>query len=199
MIKAVIFDWGGVISLKGHPHAFRTHLAAALGTDEEYARSILRHGIHELLRGQITEVEYWNKLETAHGAPIPPSSRNVFDVWEALKPDQRMTDFITSLKSRGYAVALLSNVVPHTDQMLRHHHALEIFDQVVLSTQAKFAKPDRGIYELMLKKLSLTPVECLFIDDQQRMLDPAAKLGMRTILAQDPDTTIKEIEHELKP
>jgi len=198
MIKAVIFDWGGVISLKGHPHAFREHLATALGTDQDYARSILGHGIHELLRGKITEAEYWKRLETAHGAPIPASKRNVFDVWDALKPNQQMTGFVSRLKARGYTVALLSNVVPDTAQMLRDYHALEPFDEVILSTQVGMAKPDQEIYQLMLNRLKLDAGECLFVDDQQRMLDPASTLGVHTILATEPEATIKEIERVLE-
>ena len=198
MIKAVIFDWGGVMSVHGQPTAFRENLAKALGRDPEYARSILRVGIHELLRGTITEADFWRKLEAAHGALIPPASRDIFNGWDILAPDPRMTNVVDGLKARGFKVALLSNLVPDTEQLFQEHHVQVQFDQVVLSTQAHLAKPDPGIYELMLKKLSLPATECLYIDDQQRMLDQAAALGMRTILAQDPDNTIKEIEHELK-
>jgi len=197
MIKAIIFDWGGVMSPQGSPHSFRRLLAASLGTGEDYARSLIRDHVVDLLMGKITEDQYWRLLEERHGRPIPLSKRNVWLTWDDLKPDPRMLTAVRDLRQRGYKLGLLSNTTPSFKPELENHHIPELFDAVVLSCDAHFAKPDPEIYELICQKLGAKPAECLFIDDQQRMLDPAAALGLRTILATGPNQTLGAIEQEL--
>jgi epoxide hydrolase-like predicted phosphatase len=198
LIKAVILDWGGVMNAAAGAHSIRQGLATQLGMDLESARPILRAGIYELMRGTIDESAFWQKLERAHGATIPPAKRNIWVSWDNYRPDPGMLALIENLHVQGVKIALLSNSVPAGDNMIDSHHALDNFDIVVRSTAVGLIKPEPEIYQLVLKKLALKPSECLFVDDQQRMLDPAAATGMRTILATDPDTTIKEIENELK-
>lgn len=201
MIKAVIFDWGGVItpSLAGKPNAFRQRLAPILGTDEDSARLVLRQaGIVELLRGNITEEQFWHRIEQAHGAPITPVERaRVMDLGE-LHPEPRMLKFIADLKHRGYRTALLSNASTSLRDLMHRHAIRDLFDALIISCDVHCVKPDDEIYQLALKRVGAAPGECLFVDDQQRMLDPAAALGMHTVLATGTDAVIKEIEDALK-
>ena len=197
MIKAVVLDWGGVMCPGGSPHSFRKLLAASLGIDEERARTLLHLGVVDLLCGRITEDEYWLHLEQAQGKSIPEAQRNVWLTWDDLKPDPRMLQLVSDLKSRGLKLGLLSNAVPNTRNVMLQHHAGNGFNAVVISCDNHCAKPDEQAYLLIAQKLDVEPSECQYIDDQQRMLDPATKLGMRTILAKTPSQTIADINHQL--
>ena len=50
------------------------------------------------------------------------------------------------------------------------------------------------MYETVLKKVRFKPEECLFIDNTQKNLDAAKKLGIKTILFNDS----KQLEKRLK-
>jgi len=47
-------------------------------------------------------------------------------------------------------------------------------------------KPNPKIYEFALAKTGSSPEETIFIDDKQRMLEPARKMGIKTILFISP-------------
>ena len=55
------------------------------------------------------------------------------------------------------------------------------FDVFVNSAQVKLKKPDSMIYLLACKKLSVSPAECLFMDDSQENIESARRLGMRVV------------------
>ena len=49
------------------------------------------------------------------------------------------------------------------------------------------------IYEIALNRFGVTAQECVFIDDKQYCLDPAAQMGFKTILATNPEQIIRDI------
>ena len=64
---------------------------------------------------------------------------------------------------------------------------------IVSSGYSGFVKPDKRAYDLVLKELSEDPANCLFIDDLERNLPPAKKLGMKTILFSTQENLEKEL------
>jgi putative hydrolase of the HAD superfamily len=76
-------------------------------------------------------------------------------------------------------VALLSNL---TEIMMRHiietHHIERYFDELFFSNTIGFMKPDSEAYNIVLRKMDAQPEESLFIDDSQKNVDAAQKLGM---------------------
>lgn len=58
----------------------------------------------------------------------------------------------------------------------------DYFDGIVTSFEAKCIKPDAQIFHTVVKKLGVKPEETLFLDDSQKNLDAAAKLGFKTLL-----------------
>ena len=55
-------------------------------------------------------------------------------------------------------------------------------------------KPEAEIYQKLLKKYNLNPVESVFIDDIQANLDTAAELGFETILSTSETENIRAME-----
>jgi putative hydrolase of the HAD superfamily len=66
---------------------------------------------------------------------------------------------------RGEArLAALANAWPHLRTRLREARLEGLFDQVVLSCDVGFAKPDLRIYRLALERLGIAPGDALFVD-----------------------------------
>jgi putative hydrolase of the HAD superfamily len=68
------------------------------------------------------------------------------------------------------------------------------FDVIVESSRARVRKPDPAIYRLVCDELGVEPPEAAFLDDLGVNLKPARALGMTTIKVDDPDVAIAELE-----
>lgn len=58
----------------------------------------------------------------------------------------------------------------------------DYFDGIVTSFEAKSIKPEKQIFETAICKCNIKPEETIFLDDSQKNLDTASKLGFETIL-----------------
>ena len=75
---------------------------------------------------------------------------------------------------------------------------LNSFDDVILAEDAGYKKPDPRIFDYLLIKHHLNPRLCIFIDDEQRNLEGAAKAGIaKLILCSNFDINAVRTELEL--
>lgn len=194
MIKAFLFDYGGVISDGGHGSDLTDRLGEVLGVSSRQAYEYFDTMWNMFFRGQISEEEIWDKLEHLSGTRVPISKRNVWNTWDHMQMRPKMVDLIHQLKDAGYRIGLLSNVIPPTEREIREHGGYELFDFTVLSCNVGYAKPQPEIYELAMNQLSnISPSEVVIVDDQERMLIPAKKLGMQVVHAQSGDQIISDV------
>jgi 2-haloacid dehalogenase len=56
-----------------------------------------------------------------------------------------------------------------------------MLDDMVISGQVGFIKPEPQIYHLMLEKIGKPAQECLFIDDSLPNIQQAQKMGFETV------------------
>jgi putative hydrolase of the HAD superfamily len=184
MIKAVVFDYGGVITSGGGGSELAERLATFLQIPFEQATALVFAPWPKFVKGEIDEAGYWEVVEHLYGQPIPLKSRAIWNIWDHMYPRPEMIAFVHQLKKDGYTVGLLSNVIPVTEQVIREHGVYDEFQPCILSCDVGLAKPDLLIYEALLQQLPhIKPEEIIFVDDQQRCLDPAEHLGMRTVKA----------------
>ncbi|MFE2058387.1 HAD family hydrolase [Streptomyces sp. NPDC059446] len=183
MIKAVLFDYGGVLSPGG---TFRSHalmLSDRLGT---HVPAELIEDLHRAFRmGGISTAAF---VASVHER-TPRRKRSLDEQswnWpDLLRRHERVYCLAHGLRSRGVRTGILSNVWPPLADALAQAGAYEGFDPVVLSCEAGYAKPDPVIFHLALGRLGLAADDVLFVDDQPRHLAAAAGVGMRTLLATD--------------
>ena len=73
----------------------------------------------------------------------------------------------------------------------------ELFVVHVVSEQVGLAKPDPGIYQLVLDRLGLPPERCVFADDQAANLVPAVAAGIATVHVTDEAVAVDELTRQL--
>lgn len=199
MIKAVIFDWGGVIA----PYAKGGWLGALsiiLGTTIE---DLLPHwraaGYGDLSRGTIDEAEFFRLFEVSSGRVLPDDVSRIWIEGSAFDPWPEMLDYIKQLKDNHFKVGLLSNTVKPMSTAIIQKGLYEGFEPLILSDVVGYMKPELPIYQRVLDELQLPANECVYIDDSPKNLEPAKELGMVTVLASvDPKETIVSIQRVLK-
>ena len=195
--KTILFDWGGVLASGGAPDEMPKRLSRAVGIDAEQLRPLVKELTGMLKTGKITINDFWNQLEQQTEVKVPKSKRNVWATVNELQPERLLVDFTDTLKRRGYKVAILSNTFPNTAADIKAQGWYEPYSPVFLSSSVGLAKPDRAFYQYAIDRLNSQPNEVIFIDDQQKCLDPAAKLGMATVLAKTPQQIVDDIERLL--
>lgn len=189
MIKAVLFDFGGVLTSSGK----RGFIGSIMG--ELYGQSPEDMGLWELnpsLRnGSRSETEFFEILNKRFGKNVTPEAF-LERSNSLLVPAQQVYDLAAQLTELGIRTGILSNVFGFNARELRRRGCYDGFDPVILSCEEGYIKPDPKLYEIAVQRLELQPKEIVFIDDQEQCLQPARQMGMHTVLAQSPDQTVAD-------
>lgn len=187
-IKAIVFDFGGVMATFFRPELFQT-LEAELGLQAGSLSEILWRSPEWRLAevGAISEQEYWRRIAPRLGfhTQAERTPVRIRDLQQALfgdvEVDPNMVDLIRGLRSR-YRTGLLSNTSASQPQRLIQQYNLEgLFDVVVLSAAVGLAKPDPAIYRLALQRLGTAPETTIFVDDYEPNVAAAAELGIQGV------------------
>ncbi|MEV6183257.1 HAD-IA family hydrolase [Streptomyces sp. NPDC052015] len=102
---------------------------------------------------------------------------------------------VAAARRAGVRVGILSNSVGPTPWNLCDGYELEErYDALVLSEEHGTRKPEPEIFRIVLDELGLSAEECVFVDDTEQYLPPAAELGFATVHAVEPARTVAALE-----
>jgi len=196
-IKAVIFDWGGVL-IDDPFSTVVAYCSEALGVTEERFAQVREIHYPDFLKGLISEKEFWHRACGDLRVP-PPSAPSLWGeaFRKAYVPRQEMFDLVAFLQGRGYRTALLSNAEEPAAQYFQEL-GYPMFDVLTFSCLEHTAKPEREIYELTLRRLDVAPAEALMIDDREDYLDGAWDVGIRALLFTTAEDTIASLQSCLR-
>ena len=193
MIKAIVFDMGGVVLNAKIEQAYEI-LSKKLSIDKIKFDKVKSKYIKEAQNGNISTEELIRNISTE----LNIDEKRLKDVWEesyseVMLIDNNIINLVKSLKKNGYITALITNTIEMHSQLNKKRGVYSEFSPVILSNEVGLVKPQEEIYSLMLKKLNLKPDECIFIDDREEHLMPARKIGFNSILFKD----VKQLKDEL--
>lgn len=91
--------------------------------------------------------------------------------------------FVKKCKAKGHQVYVLSNWDKESFSLLqkKYPNIFALFDGIIISGEHCCAKPNKKIYQKLIKQYNLNPKECLFFDDQLENLVTAREFGIATI------------------
>jgi putative hydrolase of the HAD superfamily len=183
MIKAFIFDFGGVLvrTEDDSPrHAWDERLGLPVGSVE---RAVHHSDIWiQAQLGRITPRAYWNgvaELLYMHKDEIDDLRRDYFS---GDRLNYKLVALIRDLRDKGYPVALLSNDSLQLEGRLREMGIYDLFDHVLISAQMGMMKPDPTAYRVALQTLKAAPHEVVLVDDSLANVRGAQPLGLHAIL-----------------
>ncbi len=70
----------------------------------------------------------------------------------------------------------------------------ELVDLMLFDGEEGVAKPDARIYQLALMRLGVQPHEVVFVDDKERNVEAAGRLGMHTVHFKNTAQAITEVQ-----
>jgi len=195
-IKAVIFDYGQVISLPQDPKVI-DYLAGRIGADRDRFESLLWSLRKEYDRGTQTAKEYYNIILSRLNVSMDDESIDeMIDVdlksWKNVNPGT--VSLMEDVKKAGYILGILSNM-PH-DFLAWARKNIYVFSlpQINLfSCEVNLIKPEKAIFQKLISMSGAEPEELVFFDDNPENVSSAVSLGIKAFLWKDPENARREL------
>ncbi|MBI2676481.1 MAG: HAD-IA family hydrolase [Candidatus Yanofskybacteria bacterium] len=191
MIKALIFDVGGVLFLaksRKEKNLLSSFNEACLllenfGIDVTSSKEKLTGIYKKSSGGDITREETLALMSTELGVTqtqLEEYFRRVYS--DNSIENKELYGHILKFKKDGLKIGILSTQFHLSKDVLVPAKYYENFDALVISCDDKLKKPEEKSFILILRRLGVKPEETIFIDDKQENLDIAEKLGMKSVL-----------------
>jgi putative hydrolase of the HAD superfamily len=208
-IRAVIFDFGGVIT--SSPFEAFNRMEAERGLPRDFVRRVNAadpdgNAWARFERAEI-DAETFDRLFAAEARALGHELPGA-DVLALLAGDvrPRMVAAIDRLRADGYLLGCITNNVPSghgagmaltPDRADEIAAILALFDRVIESSKVGIRKPDPRIYAMMTDALGVSPHECVYLDDLGVNCKPAAAMGMTAIKVRAGDQALADLERAL--
>lgn len=182
MIRAVIFDFGRVISAQ-KPQSLFEGYERELGLAPGTINTIMFESSawKDALIGRNTMGEFWRKIGPALGLR---SVGQIEDFHRRYHADEEVNSHVVHLIGRlfgAYKLAVCSNSPPGLTDWLREWGINHYFNVVFCSGDEGVAKPDPVSYLATVCRLGVAPWEAVFVDDAMENVLGASKQGLRAI------------------
>jgi len=144
--------------------------------------------------GKMSDEEYWKWALHEWGLDL--SVQEVIDLLiRGYETNALAVEYVKKVRLAGYKTVICSNNFPARINGLQTRFGfLNDFDTVVLSYEAGVAKPDKAIFERLVKDTGVLPNEIVYSDDDESKMDGAKELGINTFLYTDFDGFVKHLE-----
>lgn len=183
-IKAVVFDMDGVLieakdwhyeamnralSLFGMEISRYDHLVTydGLPTKKKLEMLSLERGLPTGLHQFINEMKQQYTMEI---------------VYARCKPRFYHEYALSKLKQNGYKMAVCSNSIRNTVEVMLQKAALIHYMEFLISNQdVQHPKPNPQMYDTAIKRLGITPKECLIVEDNENGIKAAIASGAHVL------------------
>jgi 2-haloacid dehalogenase len=191
---AVVFDLGGVLIDWNPRYLYRT-----LFDDEAEMEAFLAEVTTQEWNAEQDAGRPWSEAVEALVAQHPDRRELIEAYWhrwpETLGgPIQGTVDILGELRARGVRTYALSNWSAETFPLARPRFPfLEWFDGILISGEAKLAKPDPLIFAHLLERFGLEPGSTVFIDDSTANVRAAEAAGLIAMRFENPEKLRAEL------
>ncbi len=197
MVKAVIFDLGGVYFEDGTEVCVEK-ISKEYNLSPEAVKSVLSNSSKlggDYRRGKISENEFWDGAIKTWG--IDAKTEDLSRAWlTCYTPIEGTEEIIIKLKKQGLRLYILSdNVKERVNYLQERYNFLNYFDDTVFSYEVHIVKPDGpDIFKEAVKKAGVEESEIVYVDDVEKYVKEGEKLGINAIHFKNPT----QLEEELK-
>jgi len=193
--RVAIFDLGGVLLEWNPRHLYRklfngddaamedflANVCTAEWNERQDAGRTFAEGTRELLprhADKVALIEAWGKR---FGEMIPG-------------PIEGTVDVLSDLRARNVPLYGVSNWSAETFPPQRARFPfLSWFEDIVVSGEVGFIKPDPRIFQILLDRNGIAPESAVFIDDVEPNAQAATRLGIHGIHFRSPDQLRRDL------
>lgn len=182
MIRALIFDLGGVIVPLDFPNGFREISAHTPHSPDEIRRRLQSSDLYiRAETGRIGRADFIREMSELLDLAVEEAA---FErIWCSIFPPYTLLEdeFFEQLHRR-FPILLLSNTNQvHFEMVRANYPILRHFDHFVLSYEVGFMKPGPEIYRQAVGAAGCRPEECFFTDDTAVNIEGALAEGLDAV------------------
>ena len=197
MIKNIIFDIGGIVLEWGNKP-----LIELLNKTDYEVNKICKiicgdSRFKECILGNLSQIEYMKQL-------ISENPKYSGDIKKILSKEyqekvlpiiKENLEKIIELKNKGYKIYFLSNITDVSYNYLKDKlNILNMVDGGIYSCKEHIKKPDKKIFDALIKSFDLNKEETIFFDDSQRNVKAGNEYGIKSYIFNSiKDITVLEL------
>ena len=205
-IQAVLFDWGGVITLPPGPVIEKLYRDVQVDQEKlrsrrkEYRDDDPESQFARLERGEMSLQAYlsWSRKDLPGAELIWDPASNHF-LFDHLTVVEEVVQRISELRDRGFVTGLLTNNIAEAWPAVTEGLAVEtLFDVVINSAFVGMRKPEHRIYLHAVQQLGVGAENIVFLDDNQVNVKAARACGLNAIQVNQPLRALQQLERALE-
>lgn len=187
-IQAIIFDMDGVLieAKDWHYEALNRALGLFGMEISRYDHLVTYDGLPTKKKLQMLSMErglpqalheFINEMKQVYTMEI---------VYAKCKPVFHHQFALSRLKAEGYRMAVCSNSIQQTmEMMLRKAELVDYFEFCLSNQDVKKAKPDPEMYRTAIERLGLKPTDCVVVEDNEHGIRAARDAGAHLLKVTD--------------
>ena len=191
-ITTLIFDFGGVLINLDRELCIQNFKHLGVKNLDKLLNNYAQSGIFEQFeKGQINAEKFRDEIRKMSSMTL--TDAQIDDAWSSFLLDipTEKLDLLIELRKK-YRILLLSNTNSiHIQQSnksrftYQNRSMFDYFDKCYLSYEMGMSKPNADIFETLLSDAQLEAEECLLLDDGEKNIEQAKKLGIQTYLVSE--------------
>ena len=191
--KAIIFDLGGVLLNIDYKLTIDAFEKLGIKNAISFYSKKGQNSIFDKI--EVGEISLKIFLELLQKQTHNANLKAVEDAWNAMLLDlpQKRLEYIKKLKNT-YKIFLLSNTNEiHINAFKRNlgntkwGEFKSLFDKMYLSHEIGYRKPNKEVFQIILKENGLQKMEVVFIDDSLQHIKAAENLGIKCHYLQETE------------
>ncbi len=193
-VRNVIFDFGGML-VNWQPQ----QIIDSFYAEPELREALRAHAFQhddwlDMDRGTLDEVSVVRRCAARMRRPQTELEALFDHVRAALTPIEPTVALLRDLSARGLNLYGLSNMSAAIFAYLNgRHDFFALFDGIVVSAAVKLLKPEPEIYMHLRDRFRLEFAESVFIDDLERNVESARRIGLPAIRFESTEQVRREL------
>ena len=144
--------------------------------------------------GEMTDDTFYTFILKGLNMPMEKKSILRKFVLDDFYIDQEILAYIKKIH-KSFTTVLLTNFPKHVHDFMKTDWIVDgAFDHIIASCDVKLIKPDPAIYKLTLARIGCLAEESVFIDDWEKNVKAAEKLGIIGIIYQSQSQIINDLD-----
>lgn len=194
MIKVIAFDYGGVIEIS------EVDLIEEITSYLKIERKDWSQVYFSLNHLCNTGVNTWDEVIVLTSQKLNANNEQIHHINTLIEKNRsnkkintELIDIIKNLKKHNYKIGLLSNYSSELRQRIDDQNLTNLFDQIVISGEVGFQKPQPEIFLSLCQNMQISPTELIFIDDTKKSLKGAQDIGYTPILYKNNQQLLNDL------
>lgn len=198
MIRNLLLDMGGVILDVDYTKIISGFDALGVDASKVYTQAMQMPFVDKFEIGRITPKEFCSEIRKLLNKDF--TDQQIIEVWNSMILDVRKStiDLLKEIKQHYNKLLLFSNTNETHMQFVRKDFKeklgfdifTELFDRSYLSNEIHYRKPDKEAFLFVLKDANINANETLFIDDTEKNIIGAKRVGLNAYLIKKDETLI---------